>query len=107
MTKWNDDYGREDDPFGPSFSLNDFKKWMDQQNDTPNRGSNIQGLAVESKIGVKKLITKMQIEEGDIEEIAREFRSEGGVIAEVDGTNLVIDVDSGRFCIHRMYVKRV
>lgn len=104
MTKRNDPKGSE--RLNPSsFSLSDFKKWMEsQQKESPKK--NLVGLTVESKIGLRKLVARMESDDGDIEEMAKEFKKDGGVISEVDAQKLMIDVDSGSFVIHRMYVKR-
>ena len=48
--------------------------------------------------GVQRLVEQQLIVE--------DFKKNGGVISEVDGQKLMIEVDSGTFVIHRMYVKR-
>lgn len=97
----------EYDPFGP-FNLNDFKKWMGGQHDNKSK-SHMIGLEVESKVSYKKLLSRIiEMDEGDsIEEVAKDFKENGGVISEMDGPNILIEVDSGSFIIHRMYVKRL
>ena len=98
--KWSN--GSED-PFGP-FSMSDFKKWMSQQkDDSRNR---MVGLEVESKVPYKKLIGKIEVEEGDLIEVAREFYRNGGTISEENGHHMFVTVESGKFMIHRMYLKR-
>lgn len=94
----------EKNPFG-FFDLNDFKKWMDHQKDTRPK-IEIIGLHVESKANFKRLLAKMEICEGDLHEVAKDFRENGGIISETDGYKFLIDVDSGSFIIHRMHVKR-
>lgn len=64
------------------------------------------GLQVESKISTKKLMAVMQPEEGDTEELAKDFIENGGVITDVDEKLFLIEVDSGTFYISRSYVSR-
>lgn len=92
----------------PSFSLQDFKKWMDNQNDQPkSRHAHLIGIHVESKLGTKRLVNKITLAEGDVDELAKEFKRDGGVILEVDEEcNLLIEVDSGTFTIPRYFVRK-
>ena len=90
------------DPFGP-FDLNDFKKWMSHQQD---KKTNAVGSQVESKVSVKKLLSRIETEE-EIEEVAKDFKKNGGIIVEANGQKIKIEVDSGEFLIHKMYVKQV
>lgn len=102
MTKRNDHKGERLNP--ASFSLSDFKKWMESQKQEAQK-PDLVGVAVESKVGLRKLVSRMDSED-DLDELAKDFKKNGGVIAEVDGHRLMIEVDSGSFTIHRMYVKR-
>lgn len=86
------------------FNLNDFKKWMDHQQDCKTK--NIVGIKVESKITYKKLLSRIEAQEGEIEEVAKDFKKNGGTITEVNGHNILIEVDSGNFIIHKMHIKR-
>lgn len=92
----------------PTFSLQDFKKWMGNQNDQPkSRQAHLIGLHVESKLGTKRLVNKITPDEGDVNELAKEFKRDGGVILEVDEEyNLLIEVDSGSFFIPRYFVRK-
>lgn len=92
------------DPFG-FFDLSDFKNWMNQQKDTRPK-IEIIGLHVESRANLKRLLSKIEICEGEIDEVAKDFKENGGIISEADGHKFLIDVDSGSFIIHRMHVKR-
>lgn len=105
MTKRNENTGS--DPFNPSaFSLSDFKKWMhNQQQDQPLQ-EDLVGIEVEPKIGLKKLLAKMECDEDDPHSVAREFRKHGGTVVDMDGDNLMVEVDSGSFVIARQYIKR-
>lgn len=88
----------------PSFSLNDFKKWMDGQND--DRKESI-GTKVESKINLKKLVDRIEPAEGEITQLAKDFKRNGGTIAQMDGQAFLIEVNSGSFVISRLYVRKV
>lgn len=94
----------QEDKFG-QFNLADFKKWMEGQDESPYK-KNFVGVFVESKIHLKKLMHRMDVQEGELEKIAEDFQENGGIINEVDGHHFLINVDSGSFIIHRMYVKR-
>ena len=101
----------EDNREEPTFSLNDFKKWMSHQNDEPKKSSHQEhliGLRVESKLSTKRLINRITPEEDcDVEEMAKNFRRDGGVILEIDDDyNLLIEVDSGTFTIPRFFVRK-
>lgn len=107
-----EDFHEEPNEAEPSFSLKDFKKWMSQQHQPPaheRKRFELSGLRVESKLGLRRLVTKMAVEDGDnVVELAREFRRYGGVILEVNEENIaLIEVDSGTFCIPRFFVRKI
>jgi hypothetical protein len=97
----------------PKFSLDDFKKWMESQKDDhteqpqPKRASDLIGVQVESKVSERKLIARMVPEDGEAEDLALDFLTEGGVIADVNGKDFLIEVESGTFYITRHCVRRV
>ena len=96
----------------PNFSLDDFKRWMRHQKgpeplNKPKRHKDVLGTWVESKIGVRRLLDVMTSEVGDLEEIAVEFKQDGGTILDVDGKNFLIEVKHGTFIIPRHYVRAV
>jgi hypothetical protein len=107
MNKRNEDFAEEDrdNPFGSSFCLHEFKNWMDRQNQNEQSAPYISGMEVVSKVPYKKLISKMEPENGELHELARDFRKEGGIISEIDGVDLLIEVRSGTFTINKNYVK--
>ena len=91
------------------FSFNDFKRWIksqESQQDTRSVCRSVLGTWVESKINMKKLMDKMSSETGDVEELALDFKNDGGIIVDVEGKDFFIEVDSGIFSIPRNYVKR-
>lgn len=100
---------QEGEPLAPMFSLHDFKKWMDHNgksrfNMAGRRKS--EGAEVEPKVPLRKFAARMEVEEGNIVEMAREFRSNGGVVVEADGDAFLIKVTNGAFRIPRTCVRR-
>lgn len=93
---------------GP-FSLNDFKKWMSEQKENlfkrTSKASDLVGHVVESKLSLKKLITKMDPDQGYLQEMAKEFRQHGGTILEIEQNNLLVEVRSGTFRIPKFFVR--
>jgi len=90
----------------PSLSLNDFRKWMSKQKFESSRNLKYQGRIVESKLTLKRLITKMDVDQGDLHEMAKDFRHRGGVILECDNDNiLLVEVKSGTFRIPKFFVQ--
>jgi hypothetical protein len=90
-------------------NVNDFKKWMKDQEDQESMGIekiDLTGTAVESKVNSKRLVDNMWSENGQEIELALDFRKNGGKILEVLGKNFLIEVLSGTFTIPRNYVKR-
>jgi hypothetical protein len=100
MSKWSDNK----DPFGP-FNFSDFKKWMNHQSDHDK--SRLVGVKVESKIPFKKLLSRMETQNGDTYEVAKEFKKNGGSITEENGHYMYVSVSEGSFLIHRMYLRRM
>lgn len=78
----------------------------DQPTSKLNRKSAV-GAVVESKVGSKKLSSIIESEDIDVYDLSVDFRHNGGTVAEVNGKNFLIEVDSGRFWIPRHYVRKV
>ena len=78
---------------------------MKNHHEVKNEDS-IVGTKVESKISFDKLLKRMQTDE-DEEEVAHDFKENGGTIIESHGHEFLIEVESGSFIIHKMYVKKV
>jgi hypothetical protein len=92
------------------FNVNNFKRWIKNQEEDDDVEQELLGKKVESKINFKKLVSRINIldpEEGEEELLAKEFRQEGGIVSDIDGNNFLIEVSSGSFTIHKMYVKKV
>ena len=95
------------------FPIDEFKRWMkdhstDQEDvfDKPKSGKKFVGTVVESKVGLRKLLTKMQPESGKLDELAIDFMNDNGTITDVDDRVFLIEVSSGDFYIERHYVRR-
>lgn len=90
----------------PSFSLNDFRKWVGKQKrEAKSVKSKYKGSIVESKLSLKRLVTKMDVDQGELFEMAKDFKRRGGTILECDGDNiLLIEVNSGTFRIPKIFV---
>lgn len=89
----------------PNFSLNDFRNWMSKQKFESVRKSKYRGHIVESKLSLKRLVTKMDVDQGNLYEMAKDFKRKGGTILECDGDNiLLIEVRSGTFRIPKFFV---
>ena len=92
-----------------SFSPEDFKKWM-EQNDKEEakkqKQNNLIGLTVETKLSAKRLAANIEPKDGNLHELVADFHKFGGTIYDVEGKNFLIEVDSGFFYIPRFLVKR-
>lgn len=86
------------------FSLDNFKKWMDEQTEEVQPPTSIIGLEVQSKLNGKKLLSRMTLEDGDRKEVCLDFIENGGKIKEELEKQFLIEVASGSFYLHRMYV---
>ena len=89
-------------------SLDNFKKWMNTQNEF---SSKIEkkfpiGVQVESKISYKKLATAMILENGQEGRVIKDFMKNVGKIAEVNGKEFLIEVTMGSFYINKNYVRQ-
>lgn len=103
----------------PSFSLQDFKNWLSQSPqqkdlneffDLSSRGENktdeMVGKEVYAKVSPKKLLEKIEPEEGgDPESLVEDLVENGGMILALKGKNLLIEVDSGSFYMPRFCVR--
>lgn len=96
----------------PSFSLFGFKKWISEQKDLSeffdvdaDEVSGIIGETVSSKVSIKKLMTKSKSEEGELEDLLKEFLQEGGIVLDSTEKHFLIEVASGSFYTPKFYVK--
>jgi hypothetical protein len=111
MNEHSETDGQSSDEGGePSFSLNDFKRWMETQQSPFNarRNSRLEemvGKHVYPKLHVpKRLARRMTAEGGELSELVRDFCRAGGLVTRVDEHYLTVEVDSGSFAIPRYFV---
>ena len=90
------------------FSLDNFKKWIKNQNEFDSKlGKKFPiGEQVVSKISAKKLMDVMNLENGQMNRVVKDFMKNGGKIAEVAGSEFLIEVTMGSFYIKKNYVTR-
>lgn len=88
-----------------NFNLDDFKKWIDEQDDSPKESDYSQGDLVKPNIPFKKLVNRISEEDGNRKSICKEFYTDGGTVSSSDGNSLIIEVESGTFSINKIYVK--
>jgi hypothetical protein len=91
-----------------TFNFGDFRKWIQHQDleSVEMNKPSPKGLAVESKVSPKHILTQIKPEEGDAKELVKNFIEDGGIVRGIDGTNFLIEVKSGSFYVNRRYVKR-
>ena len=91
-----------------SFNFSNFRKWIQNQDleyvEMNKPGP--KGLTVESKVSLKHFLTQIKPEDGDAKELVKNFIEDGGTVRGIDGTNFLIEVESGSFYVNRRYVKR-
>jgi hypothetical protein len=104
MTKNNDKEYHQEGPFSP-IRESAFKKWLSNQRDLSDRDPFV-GLEVEAKSPYRRILARMEVQEGELEQVAKDFKKNGGKISEVNGHTMLIEVTSGNFLIHRMHIKR-
>lgn len=90
------------------FSLENFKKWMKDQNEFDSKiGKKFPiGEHVISKVNSKKLNQVMTLENGQENKVIKDFMKNGGKISEVHGNEFLVEVTMGSFYIPKNYVKR-
>ena len=98
----------------PSFSIYEFKDWMSKQDhsnffdlsknkeDKPHEYIGEQAFA---KVSKKKLMKKAVMDEDDLEEAVDEFIDDGGIVTEVNGKMLLIEVGTNSISLPRFCVK--
>lgn len=97
----------------PSFRFDDFKKWMDTQEDNfeslskpakSTRLNEMVGKNVYPKLTGKRLAQRMMVEDGDLATLSKDFRRNGGTVIRVDEQYLIVEVNSGCFAIPKYFV---
>lgn len=97
----------------PLFNLNDFKNWLSHEEklsdffDISNRGEKVDeavGKEVEARVSSKKLIDKMEVEEGEPEDLIDDLIENGGLVISSKLKSYLIEVESGSFHIPKFCV---
>lgn len=94
-------------------SLDDFRKWIeedsnqhlkvDENNESQLDENEIQ--EVVSKISLKKLHLKAEVDEGYAEEVCLDFYKNGGKVIDRVDDNFLIEVETGQLYIKKIYVE--
>ena len=103
------DHEHDEEPLAPQFSMNEFRRWMNENGSSRfamNGRRKSEGAEVEPRVTMRKFVGKMEAEEGDLVEMARDFRDNGGVVVESNGDCFLVKVECGLFRIARSCVKR-
>ncbi len=79
---------------------------MESQNKT-NESVEVATIKVRSKISPRKLVDKMIVEDGDEEELAKDFAKNGGIIEESDSQQHLIGVNTGKFYLNEKYIEQI
>jgi hypothetical protein len=79
---------------------------QEQEETTPVVQHSLIGCEVQPKIPFKRLKSKIELENGEEDSVCQDFIENGGTIKEVNDKQLMIEVATGVFYIHRMYVER-
>ncbi len=89
------------------FSFDNFKKWIKEQKefDSKIKKEFPIGELVESKIGPKKLVKFMTLEDGQENRVVKDFMKNGGKIKEINGKEFLVEVTMGSFYIPKNYVR--
>jgi len=96
-------------------SVHEFKNWISQQGDMVNffsldpqpkeSVSGLVGKTVYAKVSPKKLLERIEIQDGENEKrMIQEFRNCGGEVLAHTGKSLLIKIDSGTFLLPRFCV---
>jgi hypothetical protein len=101
------EHEHDNDPMG-FFNIQDFKNWMKYNGGTSFNLSQrkTEGVEVEPRVPLRRIISKMEPESGEAIEMAKDFRESGGRIVEADVDMFLIEVASGKFYIPRNCVRR-
>lgn len=106
----------------PSFSFYEFKGWLAKQPEEdfslPEFGviqankimGDIVGKSVESRLGLQRLENQIaehnaDMDQGQVERLAKQFKQQGGVVVEVCDLRLGIDTSLGHFNLPKLYTK--
>jgi len=99
------------------FSMHEFKDWLSKQNgmdsffnlseatEGEDPRAKFVGCQVQAKVSRNKLMEKIESETADSGDLVDELIENGGTIIDLNGKNLLIEVDSGTFLMPRFCFK--
>lgn len=94
---------------GLDLSVDGFKKWMNE-NEVKRIGLQKEtddgGFWVEPRVSTRKIMSRIDIEDGDAFDVAEDFRDNGGKVMQMDGDLFLIEVDAGSFMVPRRYCRK-
>jgi hypothetical protein len=86
------------------FCLNNFQKWLRKEVEEHSEEIKVESHVVAS-VPIKKIIERAEIHDGDVFEIAKCFRKNGGIVESVVNDILTIKTKKGTFSIHDQDVR--
>lgn len=98
-----------------SYSVNDFKHWLSQQQDVSkffsigldriDEEDELVGKRVKARVSANKLLEKIECDEDDPQSLLADFLKSGGSILESKDKRYLIEVESGSFSLPKFCVK--
>lgn len=88
------------------FSIDNFKKWIENQNqfDEKIKKKFPIGEQVRSNVSSRKLINVLQLEDGQLNQVVKDFLRNGGKISSIQKNKYFVEVSKGNFYINKNYV---
>ena len=87
------------------FCLNDFQKWLRKEVEENNNKFEERQHVV-ARVSIKKIVERAEVHEGDIIEIAKCFRKNGGLVESVQDDIITVKTKKGIFSINERDIKR-
>lgn len=81
------------------FCLNNFQKWLKKEVEENNNKFEEKQYVV-PRVSIKKIVERAEVHEGDIIEIAKCFRKNGGIVESVQSDIITIKTKKGIFSIN-------
>lgn len=99
----------------PRFSMNEFKKFFSEHDqgvenffefstDDENKKKKFDGCTAHSRVSSRKLLEKIEVIDGELKDLVKEFTENGGKIIDTNGSNLCVETNNGKFEIPRFCV---
>ncbi len=91
----------------PSFSLNDFRKWLADSKKLEHKSEKKDSI-VESRIGLSHLESQVKKHNPNLAEpakFAKAFKEEGAKVLQANGDALLLEIKLGSFLLPKLYVK--